>query len=64
MRDELATPEIKTQVAPEFAQIMQIDPYNARLTIPSLGWRLYRSAGMEELQFYGKQLKNAGIPCF
>ncbi|HAE05840.1 tetratricopeptide repeat protein [Richelia intracellularis] len=56
--------ETKTQVADKFAQIMHIDPYTAISVIPNKGWRIYRSAGMEELQFYGKQLKNAGIPCF
>jgi tetratricopeptide (TPR) repeat protein len=55
---------LKSQVVPQFAQIMQIEPYDARLIIPSRGWRLYRSGGMDELQFYGEQLQNAGIPCF
>ncbi len=56
--------ETKSQVAPKFAQIMQIDPYSARLIIPSRGWRVYRSGGIAELQYYGKQLQNVGIPCF
>lgn len=56
--------EFKTKIAPKFAEIMQIDPYTARLTIPSRGWRMYRSGGIAELQYYGQQLQNAGIPCF
>ena len=56
--------EIKTQAAQKFAQIMQIDPYNARLLLPSRGWRLYRSGMLGELKFYGEQLLNATIPCF
>ncbi len=56
--------EFKTKIAPKFAEIMQIDPYSTRLIIPSRGWRMYRSGGMGELQYYGEQLQNAGIPCF
>ncbi|PLZ09730.1 tetratricopeptide repeat protein [Fischerella thermalis] len=56
--------ELKTQAAPKFAQIMQLDSYSARLLLPSRGWRLYRSGAIGELKFYGEQLKNAGIPCF
>jgi hypothetical protein len=61
---EPLTSELKTLVAPKFAQIMQIDPYSARLMLPSRGWRLYRSGAVGELQFYGEQLQQAGIPCF
>ncbi|HYW20202.1 MAG TPA: tetratricopeptide repeat protein [Nodularia sp. (in: cyanobacteria)] len=61
--EPLAT-ELKTIAAPKFAEIMQIDPYTARLVLPSRGWRLYRTGQIGELQFYGKQLQQAGIPCF
>ncbi|MDJ0673805.1 MAG: tetratricopeptide repeat protein [Calothrix sp. MO_167.B42] len=61
---EPTSSEFKAQIAPKFAEIMQIDPYTARLTIPSRGWRMYRSGGMGELQYYGQQLQNADIPCF
>ena len=54
----------KTQAARDFAQIMQIDPYSARLLIPSQGWRLYRSGPIGELQLYGQELLAAGIPVF
>lgn len=56
--------ELKTQAAQKFAQIMQLDPYSARLVLPSRGWRLYRSGAVGELKLYGEQLRNALIPCF
>lgn len=56
--------EIKATVVKNFAQIMQLDVYTARLVIPSRGWRLYKTGQLGELQFYGKQLQQAGIPCF
>ncbi|MEA5619645.1 tetratricopeptide repeat protein [Cronbergia sp. UHCC 0137] len=56
--------EIKTKLIPKFAQIMQLDPYSARLILPSRGWRVYRTGKIGELQFYGTQLQQAGIPCF
>lgn len=56
--------EIKTEASRKFAQIMQLDPYTARLILPSRGWRLYRTGQVGELKFYGKQLQQAGIPCF
>lgn len=56
--------EIKTEASRKFAQIMQLDPYTARLILPSRGWRLYRTGQVGELKFYGEQLQQAGIPCF
>ncbi|QFS48009.1 tetratricopeptide repeat protein [Nostoc sphaeroides] len=56
--------ELKTKASRKFAQIMQLDPYTARLLLPSRGWRLYRIGPVGELKFYGKQLQQAGIPCF
>ncbi|MFN6569838.1 tetratricopeptide repeat protein [Dendronalium sp. ChiSLP03b] len=56
--------ELKAIAAPKFAQIMQLDPYTARLVLPSRGWRLYRTGQVGELKFYGTQLQKAGIPCF
>lgn len=49
--------ELKTQAAQKFAQIMQLDPYSARLVLPSRGWRVYRSGAIGELKFYGQQLQ-------
>jgi hypothetical protein len=56
--------EIKATVAKQFAQIMQLDGYTAKLTMPSRGWRLYKIGQVGELQFYVTQLQQAGIPCF
>ncbi len=56
--------ELKAQASQKFAQIMQTDPYSARLMLPSRGWRLYRTGQVGELKFYGEQLQQAGIPCF
>ncbi|WP_193198526.1 tetratricopeptide repeat protein [Nostoc sp. MG11] len=56
--------ELKTEASRKFAQIMQLDPYTARLMLPSRGWRLYRSGQVGELKFYGEQLQQASIPCF
>jgi hypothetical protein len=56
--------EQKQIVIERFAGIMNIDPYSARLQIPSRGWRLYRVGPMGELEFYRDQFLQAGIPCF
>lgn len=56
--------ELKQEAAQKLAQIMEIDAYTARLSLPSRGWRLYRSGALGKLKFYGEQLSNLGIPCF
>ncbi|BAY75771.1 hypothetical protein NIES25_22180 [Nostoc linckia NIES-25] len=56
--------ELKAEASRKFAQIMQIDPYSARLMLPSRGWKFYRTGQVGELKFYGEQLQQAGIPCF
>jgi hypothetical protein len=56
--------EQKTIAAPKFAQILQIDPYTARLILPSHYWKVYRTGKIGELQFYRAQLQQAGIACF
>ncbi|WP_413176117.1 tetratricopeptide repeat protein [Anabaena azotica] len=61
---ETISNELKTLAAPKFAQIMQIDPYTARLMLPSRCWKVYRTGKIGELQFYGTQLQQAEIPCF
>jgi hypothetical protein len=48
----------------KFAEIMDLDPYTARLQLPSRGWRLYRLGQMGELEFYCDRLQQAEIPCF
>lgn len=54
----------KTDAALKFAKIMQVEPYTARMLIPSRGWRLYRIGPIGELAMYGKDLRAAGIPNF
>jgi hypothetical protein len=61
---EPVPPDAKSEMVPAFARIMQIDPYSARLLIPSRGWRLYRTGSVGELQVYGQDLRDAGIPVF
>lgn len=57
-------PELRPTAAKHLANIMQIDPYSARLQLPSRGWRLYRAGAMGELQFYVRELTAGEIPCF
>lgn len=54
----------KPQAAQRLAQILQLDPYNARLQLPSRGWRLLRTGATGELQVYANALQQAQIPCF
>jgi hypothetical protein len=61
---EPVTNEKKVDLAPQFAQIMQIDAYTARLTLPSRGWRLYKTGAVGQLEYYGQKLRQVGIPCF
>ncbi len=61
---EPITREQKQVVVHRFAQIMNIDPYTAKLQLPSRGWRLYRLGTMGELKFYQDQLHQAEIPSF
>ncbi|BAZ07767.1 tetratricopeptide repeat protein [Calothrix sp. NIES-3974] len=56
--------EQKQQAAQQLAKIMQIDPYTARLQLPSRGWRYYKTGGMGELTSWGEALQTAAIPCF
>lgn len=56
--------EEKKAAAQTVATTFQIDPYNARLQLPSRGWRLFRSGGRKELLHYSKVLQEANIPCF
>ncbi len=54
----------KALAARKFAQVMKIDPYSARLQLPSQGWRLYRTGPIGKLQLYGQALQAEGIPAF
>ena len=61
---EAIAPEIRTQAAKEFARILNLDVYTARLHLPNRGWKLYRFGSIGELNFYTQQLKAANIPAF
>lgn len=56
--------EQKQAAAKEFGRIMGLDPYTARLQLPSRSWRLYRVGPLGELQVYVNDFRAAGIPCF
>lgn len=56
--------EAKQACAMAFSKIMNIDPYTARLQLPSRAWRLYRTGGMGELSHYQQQCQAAQIPAF
>ncbi|MEQ9373051.1 MAG: tetratricopeptide repeat protein [Coleofasciculus chthonoplastes F3-SA18-01] len=57
-------PQAKPTAAQTLAKIMQIDPYTARLQLPTRGWRLYRVGPIGELKFYASSLKQGSVPCF
>lgn len=61
---ETVTGDARTAAVQNFARIMKLDPYTARLLLPSRGWRLYRSGSLGELQVYGQELRTAGVPAF
>lgn len=54
----------KKVAAQEMAQVLQINPYQARLQIPHRSWRLYRVGPIGELQYYVSQLRSRQVPCF
>ena len=61
---EPIAPEKKQAAAQQFAKIMNLDPYTARMQLPSRAWRLYRTGKIGELQLQVKSLQKAKIPCF
>jgi ribosomal protein L29 len=54
----------KQETFKQLATIMNIDPYSARLQLPSRGWRLYRVGQMGQLAWLRDRLLKAEIPCF
>ncbi|MBE9129923.1 MULTISPECIES: tetratricopeptide repeat protein [unclassified Coleofasciculus] len=61
---EPINPQEKQVAAQTLARIMQLDPYTARLQLPTRGWRLYRVGAIGELKFYASSLQQESIPCF
>ncbi|MDJ0508593.1 MAG: tetratricopeptide repeat protein [Crocosphaera sp.] len=56
--------ELKKTASQKFGQIMDVDPYTARLQLPSRSWRLYRTGAIGKLNFQAEELGEADIPCF
>jgi hypothetical protein len=54
----------KAQVMGEFGRLMHLDPYTARLHLPSRIWRLYRTGPLGELTVYQQSLVRIGVPAF
>ncbi len=52
----------RDQAIQNFARILKMDAYTARLQLSSRGWRFYRTGQMAELTVYGQELEQAGIP--
>ena len=61
---EAIVPESRSQSAKDFARILNLDIYTARLHLPNRGWRIYRLGAIGELNLYTQQLKAATIPAF
>ncbi|MCU0549633.1 MAG: tetratricopeptide repeat protein [Leptolyngbya sp. Prado105] len=61
---EAIAPEIRTQVAKDFARIMNLDAYTARMHMPNRGWKIYRLGAIGEMKLYTEQLRAANIPAF
>lgn len=56
--------ETKAEAAKQFARIFQLDPYTARIQLPSRGWKLYRTGSLGPLNVYAQEIQAAGIPVF
>ncbi|MEM8542970.1 MAG: tetratricopeptide repeat protein [Cyanobacteria bacterium P01_H01_bin.119] len=58
-------PSAQRQVAAQgLASVMGIDPYTARMQLPSKGFRIYRVGGIGELKYYGESLQRAQTPAY
>ncbi|MEZ2301197.1 MAG: tetratricopeptide repeat protein [Microcoleus sp.] len=61
---EAVSPEDKPAAIQNISRIFQTDTYTTRMQVQSRGWRLYKTGPIAELQIYGEELLNAGIPVF
>jgi Tetratricopeptide repeat len=61
---EAVSPEDKPAAIQNISRIFKTDTYTTRMQIQSRGWRLYKTGPIAELQIYGQELLNAGIPVF
>ncbi|MCM1983427.1 hypothetical protein [Lyngbya confervoides] len=55
-------PAAKPALAPQLAEILNLDPYTARLKLPTLEYRLCRSGSVPEMAFLHQSLDRAGVP--
>ncbi|MEO1591271.1 MAG: tetratricopeptide repeat protein [Cyanobacteria bacterium J06632_22] len=60
----LEPPADRQAAAQGLSQVLKIDPYTARMQLPSQGPRLQRIGPVGELGFYGKALQDVDIPTF
>jgi hypothetical protein len=59
----LLEPPGDRQVAAQgLAEVLRIDPYMARMQLPSRGMRLQRLGPIGELQYFGESLQQVGVP--
>lgn len=70
-RDELAililkpvSVDEKNNLAKNFAEILELDIYTAKLQIPTRNWRLLKTGKWQELQSYYQMLERFSIPSF
>lgn len=56
--------EARTAAAQGLATVMKLDPYTARMQVPSKTWRMYRVGSMGEMQYYGQALNQANTPAW
>lgn len=61
---EPVSSENRQEAAQNFARVMKIDPYTARVHLSQRSWRLYRTGAIGELQFFNQKLNDAGVPAF
>jgi tetratricopeptide (TPR) repeat protein len=61
---EAVSPEDKPAAIQNISRIFKTDLYTTRMQIQSRGWRVYKTGPIAEIQIYGQELLNAGIPVF
>jgi len=54
----------RIELGKRFASLIHTDAYTARALLPGRGWRLYRTGPIGELNVFGQELQQAGIPAF
>jgi len=62
--EPIANSADKQKAIPAFARLMELEPYSARLLLPSRTWRFYRTGPIGLLEVYVKELKAINVPAF